>query len=52
MSIFRDFTVRPACTKDYSGVETLVQTINLHENLLKDLSQYNKARRDEVRTEI
>ena len=45
---FRDFTVRPACKKDYPGVEKLVQTIHLHENLLKDLSQYNKARRDEV----
>lgn len=45
---FRDFKVRPACTKDTAGVENLVRSIHLNENILKDLQQFNKARRDEV----
>ena len=40
--------MRLACTGDFSGVETLVKTIDLNEKLLADLTQYNKARRDEV----
>lgn len=46
---FRNFTVRRACTADYEGVEKLVKTIDLHENLLNDLQEFNKARRDQVR---
>ncbi len=40
--------MRPACSKDYEGVENLVKTLDLSENLLADLQQYNKARRDDV----
>lgn len=40
--------MRPACTKDTAGVENLVRSIHLNENILKDLHQFNKARRDEV----
>ena len=46
--VFRDFKVRPACTSDFQGVETLVNTLDLHENLLQDLKQFNKTRRDDV----
>ena len=42
--------VRPACSKDYGGVEKLVCTLDMNENLLRDLKQYNKARRDNVST--
>ncbi|KAL3874225.1 hypothetical protein ACJMK2_037270 [Sinanodonta woodiana] len=50
--LLKDFKVRPACTSDYSGVEELVKNIDLHENLLKDLQQYNRARRDNDGTEL
>ncbi|KAK7506894.1 hypothetical protein BaRGS_00001745 [Batillaria attramentaria] len=50
--LLRNFVVRPACTSDYSSVEKLVKTIQLNENLLADLTQYNKARRDADGTEI
>lgn len=46
---FRDFTVRLAQKSDYDGVEKLTKSIDLHDNLLKDLTQYNKAKRDDVR---
>ena len=45
---FRNFIVRTACTKDYESVEKLVKTIQQHENLLQDLTAFNKARRDAV----
>ncbi|KAK3611320.1 hypothetical protein CHS0354_029969 [Potamilus streckersoni] len=50
--LLKDFMVRPACTNDYSGVEKLVKNVDLHENLLKDLQQYNRARRDNDGTEL
>ncbi|XP_064599733.1 cilia- and flagella-associated protein 61-like [Liolophura sinensis] len=50
--LLKNFTVRRACTADYEGVEKLVKTIDLHENLLKDLQQFNRARRDQDGTEI
>lgn len=50
--LLKDFKVRPACTKDTAGVENLVRSIHLNENILKDLHQFNKARRDEDGTEI
>ncbi|XP_064621787.1 cilia- and flagella-associated protein 61-like isoform X2 [Lineus longissimus] len=50
--LIKNFDVRPACTKDLAGVEKLVQTIELHENLLDDLKQFNKMRRDSDGTEI
>ncbi|KAL4238233.1 Cilia and flagella associated protein 61 [Mactra antiquata] len=45
--LLKDFSVRLATPEDYSGVEKLTKTIDLHENLLKDLKQYNKAKRDD-----
>lgn len=48
----RDFTVRPAEVKDYGGVEKLTKTILLHDNLLKDVTQFNKAKRDDVRLSV
>ncbi|WAR18655.1 CFA61-like protein, partial [Mya arenaria] len=50
--LFKDFAVRPAASKDCGGVEKLTKTIALHENLLKDLTQYVKAKRDDDGTEI
>ena len=44
--------MRKACTKDVEGVKKLVNTLDLNENLLKDLDEFNKARRDEDGTEI
>ena len=46
--IFRNFIVRPACSKDCAGVEELVCSLDMNENLLRDLKQFNKARRDDV----
>lgn len=34
--------------RDYGGVEKLTKTILLHDNLLKDVTQFNKAKRDDV----
>lgn len=48
MVFFRDFHVRPACTKDVNGIEQLVKTIDQNDNLIKDIKQFNKARRDDV----
>ena len=45
---YRNFVVRAARESDAGGVETLVSTLDLHENLLADLKQFNKARRDNV----
>ena len=45
---FRSFVVRTACTKDYESVENLVKTIQQYENILQDLTAFNKARRDPV----
>ena len=45
---FRSFVVRTACTKDYESVENLVKTIQEYENILQDLTAFNKARRDPV----
>ncbi|KAL5009389.1 hypothetical protein ScPMuIL_014970, partial [Solemya velum] len=50
--LLRDFVVRPVCTGDMMGIENLIQTVDLHENVIKDIKQYNKARRDEDGTEI
>ncbi|KAJ8309534.1 hypothetical protein KUTeg_014408 [Tegillarca granosa] len=50
--LLKDFNVRPACSKDIEGVQKLVQTVDLHENLLADLKQFYKARRDDDGTEI
>lgn len=50
--LLKDFHVRPVCTKDVSGIEQLVKTIDMNENLMKDIHQFNKARRDEDGTEI
>ncbi len=40
--------MREASTKDYADVEKLVKTLDLSENLLRDLKQFNKAKRDDV----
>ena len=48
----RDMVVRKACTSDYPNVEKLVRTLDLNENLLADMTQFNKARRDADGTEI
>lgn len=48
MYVYRDFNVRPACTKDLGGIEKLTKSISLHDNLLKDIDLFNKARRDAV----
>jgi hypothetical protein len=45
---YRDFHVRPVCSKDLAGIEQLVKTIDLNENLIKDIKQFHKVRRDEV----
>lgn len=50
--LLKDFTVCLAQKSDYDGVEKLTKSIDLHENLLKDLAQYNKARRDDDGTQI
>lgn len=50
--LIRNFKVRTACTSDYKDVESLVQTIDLHENLLADLAQFNKAKRDPVSANV
>ncbi|XP_048259860.1 cilia- and flagella-associated protein 61-like isoform X2 [Haliotis rufescens] len=50
--LLKDFHVRVACSSDVRGVDMLVQTVDLHDNLLKDLKQFNMARRDESGTEI
>ncbi|XP_076442739.1 cilia- and flagella-associated protein 61-like [Babylonia areolata] len=44
--ILKNFAVRTACSKDYSSVEMLVKDIQLKNNLLQDLTQFNIARRD------
>lgn len=46
--VCRRFLVREASTKDYADVEKLVKTLDLSENLLRDLKQFNKAKRDDV----
>ena len=48
----RDMVVRKACTSDVPRVENLVRTLDLNENLLADLKQFNRARRDDDGTEI
>ncbi|KAK2147282.1 hypothetical protein LSH36_561g01009 [Paralvinella palmiformis] len=50
--LLRGFKVRQACSSDYQGVEKLVKSLELNDNLLNDLQQYNKARRDVDGTEI
>lgn len=50
--VFRNLVVRPACTSDFEGVKRLVKELDLHRNLLVDLTQFNKARRDDHGTEI
>ncbi|XP_019642271.1 PREDICTED: cilia- and flagella-associated protein 61-like [Branchiostoma belcheri] len=50
--LLKDFVVRPATSEDTSGVEGLVQSVEGREQLLKDLQQYNEARRDPDGTEI
>ena len=44
----RDFVVRAACSRDYTFVEMLVRKIQLKDQILRDLVQFNKARRDSV----
>ena len=46
--LLKDFIVRPVCTSDMDSVEHVVNSLDLHENLLADVEQYNKARRDDV----
>ena len=48
----RDMVVRKACTSDVPRVENLVRTLDLNENLLADIKQFNRARRDDDGTEI
>ncbi|XP_078590142.1 cilia- and flagella-associated protein 61-like isoform X1 [Branchiostoma floridae x Branchiostoma japonicum] len=50
--LLKDFVVRPATSEDTPGVEGLVQSVEGREQLLKDLQQYNEARRDPDGTEI
>ncbi|KAK7103337.1 cilia- and flagella-associated protein 61-like [Littorina saxatilis] len=50
--LLKNFVVRPACSGDFAAVQNLVKNILLNENLLQDLTQYNKARRDTDGTEI
>ncbi|CAH1791581.1 unnamed protein product [Owenia fusiformis] len=50
--LLKSFVVRPACKKDDDQVEKLVSTLDLHGNLLADLTQFNRARRDQDGTEI
>ncbi|XP_025103771.1 cilia- and flagella-associated protein 61-like isoform X2 [Pomacea canaliculata] len=50
--LLKNFSVKPARSEDYSSVETLVKNIQLNENLLADLTQYNIAGRDPDGTEI
>lgn len=50
--LLKDFSVRFAEPTDYTSVEKLTKNIELHENLLKDLVQYNMAKRDNDGTEI
>ena len=40
--------MRLARSSDLESVEKLVATVDLHENLIKDLEQYNSCRRDQV----
>ncbi|XP_076463469.1 cilia- and flagella-associated protein 61-like [Babylonia areolata] len=50
--LLKNFVVRPACTSDMEAVGSLVQKIELQENIMQDLQQFNKARRDRDGTEI
>ncbi|BFZ07341.1 hypothetical protein BsWGS_10380 [Bradybaena similaris] len=50
--LLKNFKVRTACSSDYENVEKLVETINYKENLLTDLQQFNRARRDPDGVEI
>ncbi|XP_066282688.1 cilia- and flagella-associated protein 61-like isoform X1 [Branchiostoma lanceolatum] len=50
--LLKDFVVRPATSDDTPGVEGLVQSVEGREQLLKDLHQYNEARRDPDGMEI
>ncbi|KAK3093002.1 hypothetical protein FSP39_009876 [Pinctada imbricata] len=50
--LIKNFKARLACSSDYNAVEKLVSSIDLNDKLLSDLTQYNKARRDEDGTEI
>ncbi|XP_012942608.1 cilia- and flagella-associated protein 61 [Aplysia californica] len=50
--LLKNLRVRPACTSDLEAVEKLVTTIELKENILEDLKQFNAARRDIDGTEI
>ena len=45
----QQFIVRPCVTgADVSGVQSLVQSLNLGDMLLTDVQQYVNARRDDV----
>ncbi|XP_074649430.1 cilia- and flagella-associated protein 61-like [Tubulanus polymorphus] len=46
------FGVRIACTSDMPAIEKLVGTLELQTNILDDLNQFNKARRDDDGTPI
>ncbi|CAG5133004.1 unnamed protein product, partial [Candidula unifasciata] len=50
--LLKNFKVRTACSSDYEHVEKLVETINFKENLLADLQQFHRARRDPTGVEI
>ena len=40
--------MRKANVSDYDEVVNVVNSLDLHENLLSDLQRYNKYRRDQV----
>ena len=40
--------MRPAGKADTNGIIKIVEKLHLQENLIKDLQQYNKAKRDDV----
>lgn len=46
--LMRDFRVRAAQTSDRVGIKQLIQSLDLVETLLDDLTRYNSAHRDEV----
>ncbi|XP_041351130.1 cilia- and flagella-associated protein 61-like isoform X2 [Gigantopelta aegis] len=50
--LLRDFNVRLVCSKDMEDVTKLVETVDLHENLIRDLEQYHSCRRDSDGTQI
>lgn len=50
--LIRNFIVRSACTNDYDAVQHLVERLDMHENLLQDLRQFSRARRDDNGTPI